>query len=321
MHNSLPTTSNNNQKKSENADIEKGGLATTAKTTTGTDDSLVESIRQLKAYITKLTNTHKEEIKRLYAKYDKQKEFISIAAHELRSPITPILGALELMDYEFEDIGKNEIILKKERFDAILRNAKRLERLASEILDVSRINDQSLILRKEYFNLNEVVLDAIEDYRQQIKKSKNNTQLLYEVKSKQIEKEEEEKVKGKPTNRTDLFVYADKSRITQVIYNLLDNAIKFTPDGIVSVLVMKNNQDNYTDEEVTFSIKDAGTGIHPDILPNLFSIFATKSDTGTGLGLFISKNIIEAHGGKMWGENNVNEKGATFSFSLQLQRR
>jgi signal transduction histidine kinase len=311
----LPTTSNNNQEKSENADIEKGGPATTE-----TYDSLVESIRQLKAYITKLTNTHKEEIKRLYTKYNNQKEFISIAAHELRSPITPILGALELMEYEFEEEGKkDEIILKKERFDTILRNAKRLERLASEILDVSRINDKSLILKREYFNLNEVVLDAIEDYRQQIKKSKTNTQLSHELKSKQIEEEEEEeKVKE---NRTDLFVYADKSRITQVIYNLLDNAIRFTPDGIVSVLVMKNNQDNNTDEEVTFSIKDAGTGIHPDILPNLFSIFTTKSDTGTGLGLFISKNIIEAHGGQMWGENNINEKGAKFSFSLPLQRR
>jgi signal transduction histidine kinase len=84
---------------------------------------------------------------------------------------------------------------------------------------------------------------------------------------------------------------------------------------------MKNNQDNNTDEEVTLSIKDTGTGIHPDILSNLFSIFATKSDTGTGLGLFISKGIIEAHGGKIWGENNINEKGATFSFSLPLQRR
>ncbi len=164
--------------------------------------------------------------------------------------------------------------------------------------------------------MNEVVLYAIEDYRQQIKKNKTNTQLSYELNSKQIE--EEDKVKE---NRPDLFVYADKSRITQVIYNLLDNAIRFTPDGIVSVLVMKNNLDNYTDEEVTFSIKDAGTGIHSDILPNLFSIFTTKSDTGTGLGLFISKNVIEAHGGQMWGENNINEKGATFSFSLPLQRR
>ncbi len=189
-------------------------------------------------------------------------------------------------------------------FDTILRNARRLEKLASEILDVSRINDQSLTLRKEYFNLNELLLDAIEDFRQQIMKGKTNTQLLYDVKNKQGEKEG-------PTKIDDIFVYADKGRITQVIYNLLDNAIKFTPNGIVSVFVMKDNNN-----EVIISIKDTGIGIHATILPNLFSVFTTKSDNGTGLGLFISKNIIDVHGGQMWGENNGNEKGATFCFSL-----
>jgi signal transduction histidine kinase len=283
----------------------------TAKTTTEANSLLVESVRQLEDYITKLTNNHTDEIKRLYTKYNKQEEFISIAAHELRSPITPILGVLELMEYEFEEVGKNEILLKKERFNTILRNAKRLERLASEILDVSRINDKSLILRREYFNLNEVLLDAIEDYKHQIKKSNTNTLLSYDVKNKLGEKEE-------PTNTDDIFVYADKGRIIQIIYNLLDNAIKFTPDGIVSVFVMKDNHNN--NGEVILSVKDTGTGIHPAILPNLFSIFATKSDTGTGLGLFISKNIIEAHGGRIWGENNVNEKGATFSFILTIKQ-
>lgn len=295
---------------SENAGMEKEAPAT-AKTTTEANSLLVESVRQLEDYITKLTNNHTDEIKRLYTKYNKQEEFISIAAHELRSPITPILGVLELMEYEFEEVGQNEILLKKERFNTILRNAKRLERLASEILDVSRINDKSLILRREYFNLNEVLLDAIEDYKYQIKKSNTNTLLSYDVKNKLGEKEE-------PTNTDDIFVYADKGRIIQIIYNLLDNAIKFTPDGIVSVFVMKDNHNN--NGEVILSVKDTGTGIHPAILPNLFSIFATKSDTGTGLGLFISKNIIEAHGGRIWGENNVNEKGATFSFILPIKQ-
>lgn len=295
---------------SENAGMEKEAPAT-AKTTTEANSLLVESVRQLEDYITKLTNNHTDEIKRLYTKYNKQEEFISIAAHELRSPITPILGVLELMEYEFEEVGKNEILLKKERFNTILRNAKRLERLASEILDVSRINDKSLILRREYFNLNEVLLDAIEDYKHQIKKSNTNTLLSYDVKNKLGEKEE-------PTNTDDIFVYADKGRIIQIIYNLLDNAIKFTPDGIVSVFVMKDNHNN--NGEAILSVKDTGTGIHPAILPNLFSIFATKSDTGTGLGLFISKNIIEAHGGRIWGENNVNEKGATFSFILPIKQ-
>ncbi len=111
----MPTTSNNNQEESENADIEKKTPATTAKTTTETYDSLVESIRQLKAYINKLTNTHKEEIKRLYTKYNHQKEFISVAAHELRSPITPILGTLELMEYEFEEEGQKKMKLSLRR--------------------------------------------------------------------------------------------------------------------------------------------------------------------------------------------------------------
>ena len=280
-------------------------------TSTAINTSLIELERKYKAQINDLINQHKEEIKKTYAKYDKQKEFISIAAHELKSPITPILGALELMEYELEETDKkDEIVLEKERFDVILRNARRLERLASEILDVSRINDQSLTLRKEYFSLNQVVLDAIEDFKLQIMKGKTDTQLLYDIKNKRGEKEE-------PTKTDDIFVYADKGRITQIIYNLLDNAIKFTPNGIVSVFVMKdNNYNNNNNEEVILSIKDTGTGIHPAILPNLFSVFTTKSDTGTGLGLFISKNIIEAHGGQMWGENNVNEKGATFSFSL-----
>jgi signal transduction histidine kinase len=270
------------------------------------------SHQQEDAQLNGLINHHKEDTKKIYAKYNKQKEFISIAAHELRSPITPILGTLELMEYEFEETGKDEIVLKKERFDVILRNARRLERLASDILDVSRINDQLLILRKEYFSLNKVLLAAIEDYRQQIKKSKTNTQLLYAIKSKQQEE---------PIKTNDIIICADKSRITQVVYNLLDNAMKFTPDGIVSVvLAMRNNHNNSNNDEIIISIKDTGTGIHPTILPNLFSVFASKSDNGTGLGLFISKNIIEAHGGHMWGENNVNEKGATFCFSFPYNK-
>ncbi|HXX96729.1 MAG TPA: histidine kinase dimerization/phospho-acceptor domain-containing protein, partial [Candidatus Bathyarchaeia archaeon] len=145
---------------------------------TSVNESLTELERRHKTQLNELINRHKEETKKIYAKYNKQKEFITIAAHELRSPITPILGTLELMEYEFEETGKDEIVLKKGRFDAILRNARRLERLASEILDASRINDQFLILRKEYFSLNEVVLAAIEDYKQQIKKGKTNTQLI-----------------------------------------------------------------------------------------------------------------------------------------------
>jgi len=281
--------------------------------TATTDKALEESNKQVNATVLHLResiNQLKEINKEVSTKYDRQKEFISIAAHELRSPITPILGTLELIEYEFEEADKKEITLKKEYFERLVRNTNRLERLASEILDVTRIDDQSLRLNKEHFNLNEIVLDAVEDHRRQLEKGNGNTKLLCECK-----KEEED---GPTTQDTDIFINADKNRINQVISNLLTNAIKFTKEGVVSISVMKKKGKNHNDE-VILSVKDTGTGIHPEILPKIFSMFATKSEIGTGLGLFISKNIVEAHGGKIWGENNIDGKGATFGFSLRSE--
>jgi two-component system sensor histidine kinase VicK len=283
--------------------------------TATSDDPLEESNRQVNATDINLRESisHLKEVnKELNAKYCKQKEFISIAAHELRSPIVPILGTLELIQYEFEGAGKKEITLKKEYFERLVRNTNRLERLASEILDVTRIDDQSLRLKKERFSLNEIVLNAIEDHRRQLDKSDGNTKLLCEFKK---EEEEEKVLRGTDTPREDIFVTADKNRINQVIYNLLSNAIKFTTVGVVSISVIEK-KDRYHIDEIILSVKDTGAGIHPEILPRLFSMFVTGSEIGTGLGLFISKNIVEAHGGMIWGENNTDGKGASFVFSL-----
>ncbi|TLY06630.1 MAG: HAMP domain-containing histidine kinase [Thaumarchaeota archaeon] len=109
-----------------------------------------------------------------------------------------------------------------------------------------------------------------------------------------------------------LIVDADKGRVTQVITNLINNAVKFTNNGTISVRADQNGH------EVLISVRDTGTGIDPEIMPRLFSKFASRSQSGTGLGLFISKSIIEAHGGRIWGYNNKNGQGATFSFSLPL---
>jgi two-component system sensor histidine kinase VicK len=279
-----------------------------------TDKSLEESSRQANATDNHLRESinHLNEInKELITKYNKQKEFISIAAHELRSPIVPILGTLELIEYEFEEADKKEIILKKEYFERLVRNINRLERLASEILDVTRIDDKSLKLKKEHFSLNEIVIGAIEDHRRQLDKSNGRTKLLCEFK-----KELEERVSGgADTPAEEIFITADKNRINQVIYNLLSNAIKFTIEGVVSISVIEKKDKHHIDE-IILSVKDTGTGIHPEILPKLFSMFVTGSEIGTGLGLFISKNIVEAHGGKIWGENNTDGKGASFVFSL-----
>ena len=277
-------------------------------------ESLKESNRQLSTTVMNLKESinHLEEVnKELKIKYDKQKDFISIAAHELRSPIMPILGTLELIEYEFDREDKTEITLKKESFERLINNTNRLERLVSEILDITRIDDQSLRLKKEPFNLNEIVLAAIEEHRRQIEKSNRNTKLLFEFKN-----EDQEKVLRKSDiPPEDVLVNADKSRINQVIYNLLTNAIKFTEEGTVSVSVIKKQRKNHMGE-IILSVKDSGTGIHPEILPRLFSKFATGSEIGTGLGLFISKSIVEAHGGRIWGENNTDGKGAIFVFSL-----
>jgi two-component system, OmpR family, sensor histidine kinase VicK len=223
-----------------------------------------------------------------------QKEFIDIAAHELRTPIQPILGLTGVLrSRKVRDREEEE-----ELMDVIIRNARRLQRLTEDILDITRIESQSLHLKKERFDINEVILNAITDSRNHIKRESNyNIKFIYK-------------------DRKDIFVEADKARIIQVISNLLCNSIKFTNQGTVTISV--EEKDTY---QIVVSIKDTGIGIDPEIVSRLFSKFATKSNTGTGLGLFISKSIIESHGGMIWAENNPDgEKGATFYFSLPLGR-
>lgn len=222
-----------------------------------------------------------------------QKEFIDIAAHELRNPIQPILGLSQSLLSKTGNIEQYSELL-----EPICRNAKRLNRLAEDILDLTHIESKSLQLHTEQFNLRDMILNAIADSRNRIKKEyKDNIELELICKD-------------------DIFVEADRGRINQVVSNLLDNAIKFTKEGTIITTAEQK------DIHVVISVKDTGTGIDPEILPRLFTRFATKSEsaTGTGLGLFISKSIIEAHGGRMWAENNSHEKGATFTFILPLSK-
>jgi len=184
--------------------------------------------------------------------------------------------------------------------DVIIRNAKRLQRLTEDILDISRIENKSLDLKKESFNLSEMILNAIAKSNNRVAKEHKDTNLKLEFVG----------------SKEDIFIEADKNRINQVISNLLSNAIKFTDEGTVSITPVPNIS------EIVVSITDTGPGIDSEILPRLFTKFATKSRTGTGLGLFISKSIIDAHGGKIWGKNNYPEgKGATFGFSLPLHNQ
>ncbi|MFZ0698569.1 MAG: ATP-binding protein [Nitrososphaeraceae archaeon] len=225
-----------------------------------------------------------------------QKEFINIASHEMKTPTQAILGFSNLLETHPEK--------KMEINQGIKRNAARLQRLTNDILDVTRIESHTLKLNKERFNLNDLISHIIEDYRNQI----DNVHIQFMHNS--------DKTWAYNENNNLVVVEADKSRLTQVISNLLSNSIKFTnSEGSISVSSEKK------DSLVIVSVKDTGTGIDPEIMPKLFTKFATKSQTsGTGLGLFISKSIIEAHGGKIWGENYIHDtkKGSIFAFSLPL---
>ncbi|MDQ3902301.1 MAG: ATP-binding protein, partial [Thermoproteota archaeon] len=235
-----------------------------------------------------------------------QREFINIAAHELRTPIQPILGLSEVVLCSTKDAEQAKLL------EIINRNAKRLQRLTEDILDVTKIESQSLNLKKEQFNLNEVITNAMDDIT------------TNKIISSSCSKTRNPIIKLL-CNIQDTFVYADKERISQVILNLLNNAVKFTKDekGIITVIVGRKdhkNEEQYNNQEIVVSIQDTGQGIDPQIFPRLYSKFATKSETGTGLGLFICKGIVEAHCGKIWAENNKDGKGATFSFSLPLSK-
>jgi signal transduction histidine kinase len=229
---------------------------------------------------------------------DKMKtEFIHVAAHELRTPIQPIVGLGEVL--------RSRSGLKAEEYeeylDVIIRNARRLQQLADDILDVTKIESQSLKLKKETFDLRELVTTMVNEYSEIVKKSNKNIKLAY------VPKDE----KGSKS----LLVEADRGRISQVVSNLLSNALKFTEEG--SILTTSEIKDD-NKKAIVVSVKDTGAGIDSEILPKLFTKFASKSFAGTGLGLYISKSIVEAHGGKIWAENNSNGTGAIFSFSLPI---
>jgi K+-sensing histidine kinase KdpD len=225
-----------------------------------------------------------------------QTEFINIAAHEFRAPIQPILGLAEILRArERVDFEKQQELLT-----VIIRNARRLKTLTENILDSTRIENQPLVLHQEFLNVEDVIYDAIQDINSQSDNKATNVRIIYDP------------LKTKHKIR---FAKADKGRLIQVISNLLDNAIKFTEDGTITVKLDENTNKN----EIVVSVTDTGIGISKDIESLLFTKFMTKASKGTGLGLYISKSIIDAHGGTIWAENNENGKGATFSFSLPME--
>ena len=249
-----------------------------------------------------------------------QKDFVNVAAHELRTPTQSILGYTELLKiiYEQEEqegsehgSKKTNNIESKKAIDAIFRNATRLDKLANDILDVTKIESNILNLNKQRFNLSQKIRDVVSDVTtDEMRKDPHVKNINISFESKEP---------------NDIYIEADKTRIYQVISNLLRNAIKFTDEGgsiTITAETSANKEPGLIGEEkiAVVKIKDTGRGLDDNILPRLFSKFTTSSSEGTGLGLFISKGIIDSHRGKIWAENNNNrlegQKGATFGFSL-----
>ena len=235
-----------------------------------------------------------------------QMEFVNITAHELRTPIMPIITLTELLYSKIKKENKTqkkspskENEKKQEFLEVILRNCYRLYRITEDILDVTKIESQTLKLNKQMIELNEIIRNVVNDFNEIINKKRygsDQVRIVYEP-SKDI-----------------ILVNADKGRLNQLLSNLLDNALKFTKEGNIIIAAKKQK-----DDEVIVSIKDTGIGINPEILPRLFTKFATKSEQGgTGLGLYICKNITEAHGGRMWAEANPEGGGSTFYFTLPI---
>jgi signal transduction histidine kinase len=266
----------------------------------------------------KLAKQREATIRHQYEKLkemDRMKdEFINVAAHELRTPIQPIIGLSEILRSRIKSndgVNTNTINAENQEFvDVILRNGQRLGKLVEDVLDVAKIESQSLELHKERFDLNELITSTIDDIMAAEaesmvyglparRKAKNNVKITYQPRS--------------------LLVYADRNRVAQVISNLLNNALKFTSEGHVIITAVKKKDKNSSNRDVAIvSVCDTGSGVDPEIMPRLFNKFSSKSFSGTGLGLYICKNIIEAHGGRIWAENNKDTKGATFSFTLPI---
>jgi len=226
-----------------------------------------------------------------------QKEFIDIAAHEFRTPIQSVLGYSEMIHANLKNFDQY--------FEKIIRNARRLEKLTEDILDVSRIEGNNLQLSKSNFDLNRTIQQVIEDYQKEA--ANKNVKIILDFK------------KNVPTT-----IYADEARLQQVINNLLSNAINFTNNGTVIITAYKAQVDTNVEmaqqdeKSIVVEIKDTGSGINPEMLPRLFEKFATRSGSGTGLGLYISKSIVDSHGGKIWAYNNKDGIGATFTFTLPI---
>ena len=268
----------------ETRDDDKEGLAEALGTATYTESrSLAVSYAAIFENIWKQTDMY-EKLK-LHEKM--QSDFVNIAAHELRTPVQAIINYAELA------AANNEH--RDEYYVRLLRNVNRLQTLTEDILEAARIDSGTLRLAKERFDLNAVVEAAADEVRASCKLKGVSVVVV--------------------PSATRRMVVGDKGRLGRVVSNLLGNSVKFTEKGSITVTVEAGGEN-----VVRVRVADTGSGIDPSILPRLFSRFVAKSRSGTGLGLYISKSLVEEHGGRIWVEKNEQGRGATFAFEIPVEQ-
>jgi two-component system, OmpR family, sensor histidine kinase VicK len=241
------------------------------------------------------------------------KEFINIAAHELRTPLQPILGLSEMLHSARADPQEHRKLV-----EIIVRNAYKLENLAENILDITRIESGHLQLSMKEIDLDKLVESVVSDFQVVTENEfDENEKASKAVICLKDEYPDERAVVN--SNREHTIVMADANRIVQVVTNLLSNALKFSTQGDRALITVTRGMRVIDGRTMAIvSVSDQGQGINPEIMSRLFQKFISGSEKGTGLGLYISKNIIKAHGGEIWAERNKSGTGTTFVFTLPL---
>lgn len=270
--------------------FQAGGQATYSniKSLAASYATIIENLWQMSASAKELqlANIRLENSERV------MKDFLNIAAHEMRTPLQPILGLSDSLVHLLPQLTGDT----RNALEAISRNARRLELLVEQILDVTRIEGNMLKLNKQPTHLEATINEVAEDFRSRC---------------------EAKKIRLTAECEPGLFVIADEKLIGQVVSNLLSNALKFTSANGQITIIAQTIKDPGS-EKARVSVIDDGEGIDPELLPVLFNKFVTRSESGHGLGLYICKGIVEAHGGTIWAANNKDSKGATFSFVLPM---
>ena len=233
-------------------------------------------------------------------------DFLSIASHQLRTPLTAIKGyASMILEGSYGKISATT----KSAVDKIFQSSQRLVLIIGDFLDISHIEQGTMQYDFAALDVKELAKGLTDEFKATIESSTDKSKTL--------------KISFEADEKENFSVNADRNKIRQVVSNLIDNSIKYTPAGFVKVSLSKIAENG----NVLLKIEDSGIGISAETMPNLFKKFGRAKSlssayaNGSGLGLYVAKEIIKAHKGKIWAESEGEGKGSMFTFTVELPLR